>query len=123
MQRKSVTVSAIAAQPHSDREHATDNYNNSHGHTHVIYVQVSVLNRELATLQEEMPYLAAIWHPMPVVQFWGRSAPRQPPCAKEHAVFHWWRVCEYINKWNLLAHRIHKHDRWSLSPTIYSCTL
>ena len=82
-----------------------------------------MLNHELATLQEEMPYLAAIWHPMPVVQFWGRSASRQPPCAKDHAVFHWWRDCGWINKWNLLAHRIHKHNRWSLSPTIYTFTL
>ena len=89
MQRKSVTVSALAADHIVTGNTRQNNYNHSHGHTHVIYVQVLVLNHELATLHEEMPYLAAIWHPMPVVQFWGRSASRQLPCDKEHAVFHW----------------------------------
>ena len=82
-----------------------------------------MLNHEAASMEEEMPYLAAIWHRLPVLQFWGRSATRAPPCHKELAVFHWWRDCEYTNKWNLLSHRIHKHDRWSLSPTRKLCTL
>jgi hypothetical protein len=53
--------------------------------------QVLVLTHEDAKEEELMPYMAVRCRPAPVLEMWGRSAKRDPPCRAEDAVFHWWR--------------------------------
>ena len=53
--------------------------------------QALVLSHEGATRVEQMPYLAVMLAPTPVLDFYGRCATRDPPCHKNDAVFYWWQ--------------------------------
>ena len=64
-----------------------------------------MLGHEDAQVEEQMPYLGCVWPDIPVVQFWGRSATRDPPCPKEQAGFHWWRDCAQKLKHVHLPHQ------------------
>lgn len=50
-----------------------------------------MLTHEGATDVEKFPYLSVMLRPLQVVEFYGRSASRDPPCPKFEAVFHWWK--------------------------------
>ena len=64
---------------------------------HFWFAKVLTLSHEDATLQEQMPYLSVLWHPLPVLQAWGRSASRAPRCKREQAVFYfWWRELNWV---------------------------
>lgn len=53
--------------------------------------QALVISYEDAPLEEQMPYLSTRLAPMPVVQFIGRSAKREPRCPASETVFHWYK--------------------------------
>ena len=50
-----------------------------------------VLTHELALLAERIPYLAAKWFPMPVLNIYGRPAAMEPETGRHLAVFYGWR--------------------------------
>ena len=62
-----------------------------------LVAQVLVLTHEDAGLTEQLPYMAARCSPIQVVEFFGRSANRDPPCESQHCVFNWWKEpCVYV---------------------------
>ena len=54
--------------------------------------QVLVLQHEGADDVSTLPYLSTRFRGVPVREMLGRSATREPPCRKDHAVFYGWRV-------------------------------
>ena len=87
--------------------------------------QALVLTHEGASQVEQLPYLSVMLAPIPVLDFYGRCATRDPPCHKNHAVFYWWQdsqnFCSDIFPENfrapLLDPWIHLALRMSASPT------
>ena len=62
----------------------------AHGYVSCI-VQVLVLSHEDATRTEQLPYLRVRLRPIPVLDFFGRAAKRDPPCHPRHCVWYWWK--------------------------------
>ena len=54
-------------------------------------IQVLVLQHDDAPPTEWMPYLRALFSPVPVIEFWGQAARRVPPCLPDLCVWHWWK--------------------------------
>ena len=60
-------------------------------HTHKIKPDVLVLTHEWATQEEQVPYMQQMWHPVPVLNLYGRSAAAEPAVIKGHAVWYGWK--------------------------------
>ena len=83
--------------------------------------QALVLSYEDAPMEEQTPYLSTRLAPVPVVQFIGRSAKRDPPCPPSESVFHWYRD-RIVDCPPLVAHsiacravRLHKATRFQVN--------
>ena len=56
-------------------------------------MQVCVITHEGATAEESVPYLAAKWHPCPVVNFMCRHAESGRQIPRAQSLFYGWRDC------------------------------
>ena len=52
-------------------------------------LEVLVLTHEAEQVKCVMPYMSAACAPMPVINFWGRSARKAPECKPHDSIWHW----------------------------------
>ena len=53
--------------------------------------EVLCLAHEAATMEERLPYLEWLMHPVPVLSMFGRSASLGTPCKKQDCVWYGWK--------------------------------
>ena len=56
-----------------------------------------VLTHQHASDMEKEPYLANLWHPVPVHCLYGRSATAEPVCRPDAVVFHNWKDTLFVS--------------------------
>ena len=56
-----------------------------------VYPKVLCITHELSTPDVRLPYLAHIFHPVPVLTFFGRSAKMEPPGKVDETLWYCWK--------------------------------